>query len=354
MASLLGQFFTSIKGSQEDIASKSMAYILEKSNSAKNAVSNLIMNKTNLEINNIKYLTQNIGNNRERPDLSGIDNQGIEKIIIEAKFWASLTHNQPVEYLRRLKENSVLIFICPKLRELSLFDELETKLNESKMEYKKNNNLIIVENNKYVFIVDWMYILGIIKQSLLENNENNYASDVDQIIGFCEIVDNNTFLPIQDNELSPSIAKRINSYYDLIDKIYDKLVIEINARIKLDEDSKGTLKSTGQRFGYSKYFYIENYCIILELHFKLWQNIADTPFWFAIKQDWGNKPQAPEFRNKLKLISNKTKIKIYENDINNLLYFALKPKTNEVEDVVVIDLANKIINIMKELQENDT
>jgi hypothetical protein len=30
MASLLGQFFTSIKGSQEDIASKSLAYILEK------------------------------------------------------------------------------------------------------------------------------------------------------------------------------------------------------------------------------------------------------------------------------------------------------------------------------------
>jgi len=341
MASLLGQFFTSIKGSQEDIASKGMAYILENSNSAKNVINNIIKNKTNLEFNNIKYLTQSIGTNKERPDLSGIDIQGNEKIIIEAKFWASLTINQPVEYLSRLKENTTLIFICPKLRELSLLDELEAKIIKSNLEYIKNNNIIIVDKNKYVFIIDWKYILEAIKQSLKENNEPNFVSDVDQLIGFCEIVDNNTFLPIQDNDLSPSVARRISSYYDLIDKVYDKLVIDINAR-------KETLKNTPQRFGYSKYFFIENYCIALELHFIFWKTLADTPFWLAIKEDWG-KPQSTELRNKLKIISNKTNIKIYENNMNDLLYFAIKPKINEVEEVVINDIANQIIIIMKEL-----
>jgi len=348
MASLLGQFFTSIRGSQEDIASKGLAYILEKSISAKIVINNVIKNTTNLEFGKIKYITQNIGKNKERPDISGMDDQGNEKIIIEAKFWASLTDNQPVEYLKRLKEQAVLIFICPKLRELSLFDEIETKLQISNITYNKNNNIIIVNENKYIFVIDWQYILEIIKQSLIENSEIKLVSDIDQIIGFCEIIDNNTFLPIQDYDLSPSVARRISSYYDLIDKIYDKLKIEINARIKLDEESKGSLKSTGQRFGYSKYFYIENYCIALELHFILWKTITDTPFWLVIKEDW-EKPQSSEFKNKLKKISATTNIKIYENDTNDLLYFALKPKLNEVEDVVITDLANQIILIMKEL-----
>lgn len=234
MASLLGQFFTSIKGSQEDIASKGLAYILEKSISAKIVINNVIKNTTNLEFEKIKYITQNVGKNKERPDISGMDDKGNEKIIIEAKFWASLTDNQPVEYLKRLKEQAVLIFICPKLRELSLFDEIETKLQISNITYNKNKNVIIVNENKYIFVIDWQYILEIIKQSLIENSEIKLVSDIDQIIGFCEIIDNNTFLPIQDYDLSPSVARRISSYYDLIDKIYDKLKIEINARSMSD------------------------------------------------------------------------------------------------------------------------
>jgi hypothetical protein len=86
-----------------------------------------VKNKTNLECGTIKYITQNIGKNKERPDISGNDMQGNEKIIIETKFWSSLTDNQPVEYLNRLNENTVLIFICPKLREFSLLDEIETE-----------------------------------------------------------------------------------------------------------------------------------------------------------------------------------------------------------------------------------
>jgi len=340
MASLLGQFFTSIKGSQEDIASKGLAYILEKSISAKIVINNVIKNTTNLEFEKIKYITQNVGKNKERPDISGMDDQGNEKIIIEAKFWASLTDNQPVEYLNRLNEDAVLIFVCPKLRELSLLDEIEIKLQGSNIKYDKNNNIISV-GNRYIFIVDWQYILEIIKRSLIENNEIKLVSDIDQIIGFCEIIDDNTFLPIQDYDLSPSVARRINSYYDLLDKVYDKLKNEINAY-------KGTLQSRGQRFGYTIYFMINNYCITLELHFLFWKKIADTPFWIAINTEW-SKPQPIDFRDKLKKISIKLGIKIYENDSNPLLYFALKPKLNEVEDVVINDIAKQIIMIIKEL-----
>jgi hypothetical protein len=38
MESLLGQFYTRIKGSQEDIASESLTYILQRSVKAKNTI----------------------------------------------------------------------------------------------------------------------------------------------------------------------------------------------------------------------------------------------------------------------------------------------------------------------------
>jgi ribosome-associated translation inhibitor RaiA len=340
MASLLGQFFTSIKGSQEDIASKSLAYILEKKKKKKNVINNIIKSKTNLTFENIRYITQSVGKNKERPDISGIDIHGNERIIIETKFWSSLTDNQPIAYLNRLKEQAVLIFICPKLRELSLLGEIEIKIQHSNITYKNNSGLE-VEGNKYIFVINWQSILEMIKQTLIENNEIKLVSDIDQIIGFCEIIDSNTFLPIQDYDLSPSTAKRISSYYDLLDKIYDKLQKEINAY-------KGKLQSRGQRFGYTIYFMINDYCIALELHFSFWQKIADTPFWIAIRPEW-EKPQPVDFRDKLKKISAKTNIKIYENDFNDLLYFALKPKLNEVEDVVIDDIVRQIIMIMGEL-----
>ena len=42
MASLLGQFYTRIIGSQEDIASEGLAYILQKSKSARLALNKIV------------------------------------------------------------------------------------------------------------------------------------------------------------------------------------------------------------------------------------------------------------------------------------------------------------------------
>lgn len=341
MASLLGQFFTSIKGSQEDIASKGLAYILDCSKSAQNTFNGIIKNKTGLQFDEIKYITQSVGKEKERPDISGRNTDGVEKIIIETKFWSSLTAYQPNKYLERLEGQSILIFVCPELRKVSLLCEIEEKLTGKN--YTKNNDILHIENEKFVFILDWNYILGAIKQSLLENSENNLVSDIDQIIGFCEVIDTKAFLPIKDEDLSPAIAVRINSYYGLVNKIVDNLIQK-----KLANTNNGRLKSTGQVYGYTRYFMLGRFCVILEVHFLLWKNLADTPFWVSIKEDW-YKPQTIEFTNRLKQVSADTNIKIYETGFNDLLYFALKPKINEVEDIVVDDISDKIIKIIEAL-----
>jgi len=339
MASLLGQFFPLIKGSQEDIASKGLAYVLQTSKTAKDSLNKYLYNNTNIVFENINYVTQSIGENLERPDISGIDNNGNEVIIVEAKFWATLTNNQPIEYLKRLNDNSILVFICPKLRKISLFEEIDLKLKNTNIEYEVLNNNFRLQNNIYIHIIDWNTLLNLIKQTLLQNNEN--ISDIEQIIGFCEIIDNNTFLPINDNDLSPSIARRINSYCDLCDKIIDYL--KIHSAINM-----GTLKATGQKYGYTRYFAYKNYGNALDLSFKYWESIFSTPFWLTIK-NMGEKiwDQPNDLKNKLKTISIKTNIKIH--DINGVFVFSLIPKINNIEENVIDGIAQDIIKILNEL-----
>ena len=70
--------------------------------------------------------TQATGKEGERPDLAGFDRDGRERVLIEAKFWAGLTGNQPVAYLERLPANtpSALLFVAPAARLETLWNEL--------------------------------------------------------------------------------------------------------------------------------------------------------------------------------------------------------------------------------------
>ena len=131
MQSLLGQFYNRIKGSQEDIASESLTYILKKSLRARQTINQIINLNTGLIFSDLSYKTQNIGEHLERPDISGINENGKEVLIIEAKFWSSLTNNQPNEYLNRLGANTTLLFVVPKLRVRAIYEEVLQKIKQN-------------------------------------------------------------------------------------------------------------------------------------------------------------------------------------------------------------------------------
>jgi len=341
MASLLGKFFSYIKGSQEDIASMGLAFILQSSETAREIINQYIFNNTNIKLGEINYSTQKVGQKLERPDISGLDDSGKEVIIFEAKFWAALTKNQPITYLNRLSDNSVLIFICPKLREISLFEEINFILKNNGIEYEINNNAFRLAN-KHILIIDWNSILELIKSAMIKNNEN--VSDIEQIIGFCEIIESTSFLPINDYDLSPSIARRINSFTDLIDKVIDKLKTQININL-------GNMRATPQKYGYTRYFIYNDFGIALDFNSKYWESTFDTPFWLTIKNigDVGNMwQQTEEIKNKIKIIASKNRLKYFI--INGLLVFPLIPLINQIEEEVINNITDSIIKIIKELE----
>jgi hypothetical protein len=346
MASLLGQFYTRIKGSQEDIASEGLTYILQRSASARQALSKIIQLESGLTFEDINYITQNVGEKLERPDISGIDKKGKEVVILEAKFWASLTDNQPIEYLSRLSPNSILIFICPTLRVRPVFDELHMRLNKANVSFQINNSQhsFILENNKNLIVKTWQEILGTIRLHIAQDNEQLLLSDIDQIIGLCETIDNNSFLPYQSEDFAPGIAKKINSYYDIADKVIDEL-----KKRKIANTSN--LNATPQKYGYTRYFKIYNMGLALNVRFDIWERVADTPFWLNIKDDkW---VQNERIKVELKNIATKNDTIYYESNKREF-YLPIFPLLDKTEDLVINDIAEKIIQITCELNNKRT
>lgn len=346
MQSLLGQFYNRIKGSQEDIASEGLTYILKKSKESRDVINQIIKINTGLKFSDIIYSTQNVGENNERPDISGIDNSGKEVLLIEAKFWASLTHNQPNGYLERLDNNTVLVFLVPTLRSRTVFNEIRNRVSEKYQNIiiNSDNHIIIESSKKHILIKSWDEILRLIKSKLEQYNKQTLISDVNQIIGLCETIDKNAFQPITDIDLSPRIPKSINSYYEIVDKVVDEL------KNRNKDISINGLNKTTQRYGYHRYFQTTEFGLTFALKLNLWDRYADTPFWFSVKEIKGKKwTHTERIKKSIELVCAKKNYFSVPHTADNKYFIGLKPKLHETEDVVIADLANQIELIIKEI-----
>lgn len=349
MASLLGQFYTRIRGKHEDFASEGLVYILQQSDRAKRALNNIIEHDSGLVFDNINYSTQNVGKNKERPDISGKDKNGKEVIIMEAKFWAELTNNQPIEYLNRMGDNSVLIFICPDLRTRPIFNELRIRIEKDEIygnQFRQDTNSrsFSFDGNKKLIIKTWKEILDTIKHNLMQGNELSLLSDIDQIIGLCEIIDSTSFQPYQDEDFAPSIARKINSYYNLADKVVDEL--KKNNLV----DTAG-LNAQGQRYGYTRYFKAELIALALEVRFDYWEKDVNTPFWLCLREIQttdGKWTQTERFKNEIRNVVAKNSFTLYED--KGILFVPIIPLLEKTEDVVIKDIADKIETIINDLK----
>ena len=135
--SLLAHLYSHIKGSQEDVATLSLQFILSQSLKLNHEFTKLLSASLHCKIEQkLNYICQAVGENKERPDIAGVDSNGKEQILCEAKFYAGLTENQPNTYLDRLKKEEAigLVFICPAARKVTLWSKLLDLCKERSIE----------------------------------------------------------------------------------------------------------------------------------------------------------------------------------------------------------------------------
>ena len=350
MGSLLAEFYTKIRGSQEDIASLGIARILNKSLKARKTFSFLLSQISGDDFSELKYIGQKVNKDKERPDIVGIDEDGKEKVIIETKFWSSLTENQPNKYLKDLTNNGILMFIVPSLRKRIIFTELIRKAEnefEIKTDSEKDDLIFVKEGNKYILIKTWEEVFNLLKQALIEENNTELISDVDQLIGFYEVVETESFKPVSDEDISPKIARKIVSYYDLTEKIVNEL------KKRGGSFNTKNLLSRSKRYGHQRYFRKDDFGFAVCVEFELWAKQFDSPFWLYIQKIEGKDWVDLDIKDKKKLESYAiiNRLKYIEKDSG--VYISLITPLNKTEDETINDFVEQIINIVEVLGKNN-
>ncbi len=331
---LLAHLYSHIRGSQEDIATYSLQYILSASSELNHAFTRLISEALHCDVpDTLNYVCQSVGDNQERPDMAGIDTDGKETVLCEAKFYAGLTDNQPNTYLDRLVQEHAtgLVFICPAVRKQALWRRLLELVEERKV--VEQSEFCVSVDGALMSIVTWSEVVSALK-STAASAALKYVSDVEQLEGFCQQMDSDAFIPFSAEDIGPIVARKEERYY----RVVDELIENLKSDKSLNPNTKGA-KATAYRKGYWRVIRIRGYGVSITYNRDLWENpsTCETPFWVSVRyaKDWS---QDEDIRQAFRHIPESEKENLW-----GLLYLALHPLLNGTLDEVVRDMKSQIM-----------
>ena len=281
-SSLLAHLYPYFKGSQEDVATNSLSYIISCSDILNIAFTNHISKTLEMPISGrFQYHCQAVGENKERPDIAGYDANGDERILCESKFYAALTVNQPNAYIKRLIEEKGigLMFICPDIRKNGLWNEILDRIDKDLSVKHVSEYCVEINDSIRLGITTWNSILKELEQIAITNVFNS-VSDIRQLQGYCQQLDSEAFIPYQEEDMGIDNAIKADRPYRLLDELFD--VIINDTRYK---SNRGTYNPAAFRYGYRRYLEIEDFAVSLEYDIQKWKNCQSitTPFWLRIK-----------------------------------------------------------------------
>lgn len=286
---LLSKLVYKFSQSPENLATESLQYILSTSPSAAAGLHRLVF-QCGASINSdCVFRTQVAGSNGEIPDLIGFNrSSNAEQIILEAKFWASLTDNQPVTYLKRLPKNqpSILLFVAPATRIATLWPELtrrailENIFSDQIQTTCASDECKVIrldETPRVFALVSWRYLLTMMKSCCVEFSDSKSVQDIEQLTGLCERMDEKEFLPLRSDELGSGIARRFMQFESLLDDIAVRAVERCVAKWAHNKN----------RISQCCPIVIAEHNACIHFSPRLWASLGETPLWLGFYSfDW--------------------------------------------------------------------
>lgn len=342
VTSLLAHLYSHIKGSQEDVATLSLQYIVSRSAALNREFSRLLCRALHGDIGTeLNYVCQPVGENLERPDIAGIDPNGKEQILCEAKFYAGLTDNQPNGYLDRLQKEGAygLVFICPAARKVTLWSKLLELCRERSV--VDLDEYCVVIGGVRMSILTWGDIVESLRH-VASSEATDALPDIYQLDGFCRLMDSEAFVPLSPEDLGPEVSRKEERFYHILDALIDYL----KADKSLSPSTKG-VKATAYRQGYARAIKIRGYWLSINYDRDLWMNPAskETPFWVAIRsgEDWKQTDYILRALQRFPAAEHDSKW--------DLTYLALYPILYGTLDEIVASMKAQIIDYIDTVEE---
>lgn len=265
----------------ENIAVEALGYILKKSSASLEALDDVVRTGVR-NVNPVAEVrTQAVGRDGTRPDLVGVDEGKVERVLIEAKFWAELTDRQPVAYLDRLPVDgpSVLLFVAPDERIGTLWRELRRRAEAAGkrlIEIDSERKCVNLDGTQqHLMLVSWTGLLDRISARTSDATEPDIEADIRQLRGLADSADKTGFKPIRESgeDFGPD-SRRMRDLRLLVDSATDRGVAAGWA-------SKKGLNRARRSYGYGRYLRLAGSEVWFGVNVDRWKHDGQTPLWLG-------------------------------------------------------------------------
>ena len=273
-----------LQGQIEDVAVEALGYILSNSPGARRALAETLK-EGGIEVGPIDRVeTWEIGEEGEIPDLVCFDDSDSKHVLIEAKFWAGLTKNQPNQYVKQLLKDrqdrpAALLFLAPAARLELLWPELCERAKE------KFDLTVISESGPvrsasfnseihHLQLTSWAALLERMTRESRDDDDSDAKADIRQLRGLTESMDGDTFLSLSSEDLASESARQMLDVAELIDDA------TYHAKEGGWVDTEG-LRAVSKETGYGRFIRIGGVETWFGIHLGGWAQHYDTPLWLS-------------------------------------------------------------------------
>jgi len=210
----------------ERVATEALAYILSGSKSARRGLEKLVADG-GVACGEITYVKTEVRREDSRVDLVGFDAKGLERLLVEVKFWAELTDKQPNTYLKRLPSAGpgVLLFVVPGTRVEHLWTEVRQRASEKHdlPPIEQGRRLSVALGEHGLMMTSWRVLLDKMAAAASTGGDSKAEAEINQLRGLTMKMDMEAFLPLSSDDLKPSIPRRILGLMRLVDAVVASL-----------------------------------------------------------------------------------------------------------------------------------
>ena len=270
----------------ETVATEALGHILRSSDESRNSLREFLLASgvDTGRINNVS--TEVSGESLERPDLSCMDEDGRERILIELKFWAGMTDNQPGTYLTRLPDDrpSALLVIAPSSRLETLWPQVRDPLDEFPVHGEGASNetrWVSLRDERRLILTSWSSVLEGLTSAVQDEQS---SEDIRQLRGLVDQQDSEAFLPLGAEQLSPETPRLILNLSRLVDdasaRIFDTTWAE---RGRMQKRWEG---------GPFQYLTVSDLSTWFGVNYYHWKQYEITPLWLGFQPSaWEHEDQ---------------------------------------------------------------
>lgn len=320
----------------ENLATEALCFILRTSPAASVAFANFVKQILPDCPENMRFETQQVGVENSIPDMKCFDDEGRIRVIVENKFWAGLTDNQPVTYVRELPAavGGMVLLVVPEARLQIVWDEVVRRCNAEKLPVRILDHPSAIKaadigDGHILAATSWKAVLEALLNATVLAVEVDSQNDIAQLVGLCKTMEEEVFLPLRNEELTNlDMPRRIINFSDL------PFGIIYEAANQGVIDRKG-IRETPQRYGSGSYIRIGGCSAWVGFHAYQWHKLGVSLMWVNFYPEYCS---ITEVRNTLCRFRNTMPPRVFDVERGNYRWVAVPIfLTTGVEKQSVID-----------------